>query len=71
MTRPSPVTYSGFRAFLKAGWADQQPYDDANAWPAFGGLPYRALRNAARDYVATAKVTSFDDLLPAGYLGGS
>lgn len=68
--RLSPVSYNGFRTFLADGWKDGQPYDDASAWPAFGGVPYQAIRNAARDYVATAKVTSFDDLLPPGYLKG-
>lgn len=66
--RPSAVTYQGFREFLEASWRRDQDYDDANAWPAFGGLPYRAIREAARDYVAAARVGSFDDLLPAGYL---
>lgn len=66
----SPVTYNGFRKFLESQWDTNQPYDAANSWPAFGGLPYQAIRDAARDYVATAKVSSFGDLLPKGYLRG-
>lgn len=68
--RRSPVTYAAFRAFLEDEWGPGEDYDDANAWPAFGGRPYQALRNAARDFVAQARVTSFDDLLPAGYVEG-
>jgi hypothetical protein len=65
--RLSPVSYTGFRKFLEAGSRTHQPYDDADAWPAFGGLPYKALRDAARMYVTKAQVSSFEDLLPAGY----
>ena len=66
----SPVTYAEFRKFLEAEWGHGEDYDDANSWPVFGGKPYQALRNAARDFVAQAKVTSFGDLLPPGYLEG-
>lgn len=68
--RKSPVTYTAFRTYLEARWGDKQPYDAANSWPAFGPLPYQAMRDAARDFVAQAKISSFDDLLPPGYLAG-
>ncbi len=66
--RQSPVTYKAFRAYLEGQWGDEGRYDAANAWPAFGSRPYRALREAARDFVARATIGSFDDLLPPGYL---
>ena len=66
----SPVTYAEFRKFLEAEWGRGEEYDDANSWPVFGGKPYEALRSAARDFVAQAKVTSFGDLLPPGYADG-
>lgn len=67
--RSSPVTFEKFREFL----ADQDDtyggrYEDANAWPAFGNRPYRALREAAREFVATSRVSDFTDLVPQGYL---
>ncbi|NPD07106.1 hypothetical protein HN031_20715 [Nocardioides sp. zg-1308] len=65
--RSSPVTYAEFRRFLEADWGPGEAYDDANAWPAFGGRPYQALRRAARDFVSRSKVTSFGDLVPPGY----
>jgi hypothetical protein len=66
----SPVTYAEFRKFLEAEWGKNDEYDDANSWPVFGGKPFEALRNAARDFVSQAKVSSFGDLLPPGYVEG-
>lgn len=68
--RRSPVTYTEFRKFLEARWGKGEDYDDANSWPAFGDKPFEALRTAARDFVSQAKVTSFGDLLPPGYVEG-
>jgi len=66
----SPVTYAEFRKFLEAQWGDDDKYDAANSWPVFGSKSFEALRNAARDFVSQAKVTSFGDLLPQGYVEG-
>ncbi|MDO7866772.1 hypothetical protein [Nocardioides jiangxiensis] len=61
-SRPSAVTYLGFREYLRShGFT----YD----FPTFGGAQYVELRNAARSYVTDAShLTAYDDLIPAGYL---
>lgn len=66
----SPVTYKAFREYLDQRNNAGGPYDKEDAWPAYGSEPYLALRNAARDFVATRKITDFQQLIPPGYLSG-
>lgn len=64
----SPVTYKAFRDWLDERNDRREPYDAEDSWPAYGSKPYFALRNAARDFVATRRITNFEQLIPPGYL---
>ncbi|HET8960649.1 hypothetical protein [Nocardioides sp.] len=68
--RSSPVSFQGFSEYLRKRQHEGGPFDKANSWPAFGDGPYRAIRDAAREYVGRSTVHSFHDLVPAGYLEG-
>lgn len=64
----SPVTYTAFREWLDARNDRGDRYDAEDSWPAYGSGPYLALRDAARDFVATRRITDFNQLIPKDYL---
>ncbi|WP_243074352.1 hypothetical protein [Microbacterium sp. SS28] len=68
-TQRSPATFTEFCKFLESKQEDGE-YTESDSGPSFGSRRFLALRDAARDFVSKAEVSSFRDLLPPSYIEG-